>query len=98
MNGSPSTRNRRTGLMTKTTGDPKPTGIWDGSDGRMYPHLLPTDDFISQFEHHILETVANSNQIQQEAEDENDKRNMPCKNNLDWNCATICLHIVHNTF
>ena len=26
------------------------------------------------------------------------KRNMPCKNNLDWNCATIYLHIVHNTF
>ena len=59
---------------TETAGDPKPTGIWDGSDGRMYPHLLPTDDFISQLEHRILETVANSIQIQQDAEDENDKK------------------------
>ena len=40
----------------------------------MYPHLLPTDDFISQLEHRILEAVANSIQIQQDAEDENDKK------------------------
>ena len=54
--------------------NPKLTDIWDGSDGRMYPHLLPTDDFISQLEHRILEAVANSIQIQQDAEDENDKK------------------------
>ena len=73
-NGSPSTRDRRTAMTTETAGGPKPTGISDGSDGRMYPHLLPTDDFISQLEHRILEAVANSIQIQQDAEDENDKK------------------------
>ena len=73
-NGSPSMRNRRTTMTTETAGDPKPTGISDGSDNRMYPHLLPTDDFISQLEHRILEAVANSIQMQQDAEDENDKK------------------------
>ena len=73
-NGSPSTRNRKTAMTTETAGGPKPTGISDGSDGRMYPHLLPTDDFIPQFKHHILETVANSIQIQQDTENENDKK------------------------
>ena len=61
-------------MTTETTGEPKPTGISDGSDDRMYPHLLPTDDFISQLEHRILEAVANSIQMQQDAEDENDKK------------------------
>ena len=71
--GSPSMRNWRTTTTTETAGDPKPTGISDGSDNPMYPHL-PTDDFISQLEHRILEAVANSIQMQQDAEDENDKK------------------------
>lgn len=61
-------------MTTETAGDPKPTGISDGSDNPLYPHLLPTDDFISQLEHRILEAVANSIQMQQDAEDENDKK------------------------
>ena len=61
-------------MTTEKTGEPKPTGISDGSDNPMYPHLLPTGDFISQLEHRILEAVANSILMQQDAEDENDKK------------------------
>ena len=81
MNGSPSTRNKKTAATTETAGGPKHTGISDGSDGRLYHRLLPTDDIISLLEQRILEKLGNSIQVQQDEEAENDKKKYAMQTN-----------------